>query len=351
MVHHWHAAGVDDDERGAALHRPHHLVAEDRVRLGRVGAGDEDTVGVADVADGVRHGGAAERHVQPGDRAGVAEAGAVVHVVGADAGAEEFLEEVVLLVRAAGGGESGHRVRSVGRNHACQSFRHDVQRGLPRYGHEVVGPACLERAGSRQCPRLGGEAQFVGQILAHQGLGQAIGARDEVPAGAALDAQELAVDGRLPVASGVDDALVLRLKLQAAADAAVAADRALGGELRLAPLADARLGQQGRRRADLDAAPAEDARGVDHEAVEGGGDVAGEAPARIVDGVHADDLVADAHALAAEDAVLVVAHEEGVVVLEQRAREARSRSWSPGCRSGRRIFADRRRRLFRTWRR
>ena len=44
-----------------------------------------------------------------------------------------------------------------------------------------------------------------------------------------------------------------------------------------------------------------------------------EAAAGIVDGVGADDLVADAHALAAEDAVLVVAHEEGVVVLVERA--------------------------------
>ncbi len=164
----------------------------------------------------------------------------------------------------------------------------------------------LQRAGVRQSPRLGGDAQLIGQVLAHQGLGQAIGARDEVPAGTALDAQEFAIDGCLPVAPGVDDALVLRLKR---------------GELRLAPLAEARLGQQGRRRADLDAAPAEDAGGVHHEAVEGSGDVAGEAPASVVDGVHADDLVADAHAFAAEDAVLVVAHEEGVVVLEQRARE------------------------------
>ena len=44
-----------------------------------------------------------------------------------------------------------------------------------------------------------------------------------------------------------------------------------------------------------------------------------EAPARILDGIRAHDLIADAHTLTTEDTILVVAHKEGIVVLVERA--------------------------------
>jgi len=143
----------------------------------------------------------------------------------------------------------------------------------------------------------------------------------EVPAKAALCTQELAVDRRLGVALGVHDLVSFGAVLDRAAHAAVAADRALAVELPLAALLEPRDGEQRGRRADLDAAAAEHTARVDHRAVEGRGDVATKAAVDNLDRVRADHFVADARALAAQDAVLVVADEERVVVLIQRARD------------------------------
>ena len=61
--------------------------AEDRVDLGGVGARDEDDVaGFLDLAHGARGRGGAQGAVHRRDRGGVAEPGAVIHVVGAERG-------------------------------------------------------------------------------------------------------------------------------------------------------------------------------------------------------------------------------------------------------------------------
>ena len=67
----------------------------------------------------------------------MAEAGAVIHVIGAKAGPHELLEQVVLLIRAAGRGQPRHRIRPVRLYHLGQPGGNNVERRLPGDGHEV----------------------------------------------------------------------------------------------------------------------------------------------------------------------------------------------------------------------
>jgi hypothetical protein len=143
----------------------------------------------------------------------------------------------------------------------------------------------------------------------------------KVPARAALDAHEFAVGRRLGITLGVDDVIAFRPIVDAATHAAVAADGLLVLEFPFAALLEARDRQQRGGRANLHAASAEHAVRVGHRHVEGRGDMAAKAPIDDLDGMRADDLVAYPHALGAQDAVLVIADEEGVVGLIQRARE------------------------------
>ncbi len=61
----------------------------------------------------LRHGAGAEGSGQAGYGGGVAQAGGVVHVVGAQDGAGEFLDEVVFLVGGLGRGDDGDLFRLV----------------------------------------------------------------------------------------------------------------------------------------------------------------------------------------------------------------------------------------------
>ncbi len=316
VLHHGRAPGVDDDERRSPVDRAHHFVGDDRMGFGRVGTGDQNTVGVADFIDGVGHGAAAEGHPKAGNGAGVAETGAVIHVVGADSGAHEFLEEIVLFIGAAGRGESGHGIASPVTDDSRQLLGHDLDGRLPVHRDEILlALARFEGTRGRKLPRLVGQTQRMGQVPAHEGGREAIRTVDEVPTRAAFDAEKLTVHRRVGIALGIDNALVLEEKLHAAAHAAVAAESTLARELPIPPFTQARLGHERGCWADLNAAAAENAGRIDHDAVKGGGDMAVKAPPGIFDRVHADDFVADAHALAAENTVLMVAHEERIVIL------------------------------------
>ena len=87
--------------------------ADDRVALGRVGADDDRHVGAVDVGEGAGRAREAERLAQRERRRRVADARAVVDVVGADRGADQALHRVAVLVGGARGGEAGDRVGAV----------------------------------------------------------------------------------------------------------------------------------------------------------------------------------------------------------------------------------------------
>ena len=135
-------ARVDVDDLGAAAAGLLEERAGHRVVRGRVGTGDDHAVGVGHVAVGGGHRPGADALEQRRDRGGVAQPGAVVDVVRAEAGADELLEEVGLLVRALRRAEACDRARSAHRVDLAQPAGDEVERllpgGLPEVRHDLV---------------------------------------------------------------------------------------------------------------------------------------------------------------------------------------------------------------------
>ena len=148
-------------------------------------------------------------------RGGVAQPRAVVDVVGAEALADQLLEEVGLLVGALGRAEAGDRLAAVARVDRLQAGRRLVERLLPGRLAEVLADLLA--------PDL--HVGVLGDaVAADQRLGQPVGMVDVVEAEAALDAQPVVVGG--PVAAvDVEDLVVLDVHRGLAADAAIGAQR------------------------------------------------------------------------------------------------------------------------------
>ena len=208
------AAGIHDDQ---GLARASGLLEEgrgNRMVLGRVGAGHDDHVGIRAGGEGGGHRPRTDALEERHHRRSVAQARAVVDVVGAEAGADQLLHQVCLFVGALGGAESGHRPRPVPIPHPAKSRRGEVERLLP---------GCLPEVG----PGVRGidlALGVLGGILpANQGPGQAMGMAHVVEAESALDAEALLVGGTV-AALHRDDAFVVELVGDLATDSAVGAD-------------------------------------------------------------------------------------------------------------------------------
>ncbi len=286
------AARVHDDQLGAALHGLLEEGRGDRMVLVRVGADHHDDVGVLHSRERRRHRARADALHQRGDRGGVAQARAVVDVVGSKARAHQLLEQVGLLVRALGRAESGERVAAPGVANAPQALRRAVERLLP-------GGLAEMREG------IGGVDVDV--VLAHaiapdERHGQPVGVVDVVEAEAALHTQAVAV-GRAVATLDSDDTVVLDLVGELAADPAIRADAvdlALGRVGKDAVLVHQGLGHQRAGGTGLDALPAGDAGRGPHRVVEVEHDLL-EVAAR----GHADDVV-DLHLAAGPDAEIAL---------------------------------------------
>ena len=122
-------AWIDDDHRYALHGALFDLRSGDRVPLGGIGTDDHDAGRVVQILDGVRGGTGAEALLHAEGGRAVADAGAAVDVVVADHRAHEFLHEVVFLIGAAGGGNTGDGLGTVFLADALQVFD-DVIVGL-----------------------------------------------------------------------------------------------------------------------------------------------------------------------------------------------------------------------------
>ena len=243
-----------------------------------------------------------------------------------EAGADQLLEEVGLLVGALRRAEAGDRRRAALGMDGLQPRGGQVERLLPRRLAEVrhdlvvvdeaarlLAPAALLAAHVRAQRALG-----VARLAADERRGQALLGERVVPAVAALDAQA-ALRARLGAALGVGDrlALVVDVEGQRAADAAVRAHRFDLAQLLARADRDAvdRLVGERAGRAGGHALPAGHARRLAHRVIQVERDARRVALARAADDVVALDVVAGAHAPVAEDARVVVDRDDGVRVV------------------------------------
>ena len=125
------APRVDHDQLRAAPPRLLEERRRDRVVRGRVRAGEDRDVGVDDVAVGRRDRARADALEQRRHARRVAQPRAVVDVVGAEARADQLLEEVGLLVGALGRAEAGDRARAAVGVDLLQPRGDEVERLLP----------------------------------------------------------------------------------------------------------------------------------------------------------------------------------------------------------------------------
>ena len=118
------APRVDDDQLRARVHGLEHVVEEDRVRLARVRAPEDDQVRGASLLVGARPSTCAKHRRQTDDARGVSGSVAAVDVVRAEGDARELLRGEVQLVRRLRAGEDagqGARVEGARKPAAARS--------------------------------------------------------------------------------------------------------------------------------------------------------------------------------------------------------------------------------------
>ena len=108
------AARIDDEEPGAVVDALEQVVEEDRVRLARVRAPEQDHVGLLDLCVGRRSAACSEHRRQTDDARSVSGSVTGVDVVRAHHLTGELLRQEVHLVRRLGAREDPERLRGVG---------------------------------------------------------------------------------------------------------------------------------------------------------------------------------------------------------------------------------------------
>ena len=260
IARHELAARVHHVELGAALRGLLEEGRRDGVIFGRARADHDDDLGVGRGGKRRRDRARADPLHQRRHRRRVTQPRAVIDVVGAEPGAHQLLEQIGLFVRPLGRAEPGQTLAAMFVADAPQTGGGAVERLLPRRGAEM-----RVRVG-----RIDRDVMLRDAVLADQGLGQPVRMMDVIEAETALDAEPVVV-GRPVLAFDRDDAVVLDVIDQLAADAAIRAD-ALDLALRRvrvnAVLVDEARRHQGAGRAGLHALAARDAGRLPHRVVE-----------------------------------------------------------------------------------
>src|SRR5581483_4409527 len=306
------AARIHDDEPGVALGRLLEEGGGDRVVLGRIGADDDDDVGVLALVEGRRHRARADAFQERRHRRGVAQPRAVVDIVGAEAGAHQLLEQVGLFVRALGRAEAGERLGAVAVADGLEAGGGAVERLLPGGLAEMR-------------PRIGRVDKLVRHlghaVLADHRLQQALRIADIVEAEAAFDAEPVLV-GRAVLAGDVEQLVVLDVIGELAADAAIGADRVDGAVGKFGAhivLVDQRRRHQRAGRTGLHAFAAGDTGRGAHRIVEVEHDLLAVAAAGHADDVVDLNLAAGADAEIAADAGVEIDRHRRMAAVGRRA--------------------------------
>ena len=247
----------------------------------------------------------------------------MVHVVRAEARADQLLEEVGLLVRALGRAEAGDRARAAVGVDPLQLRGHQVERLVParlaEVGHHLVvvhEPARLLAPAAALAAHVRRQRPLrIRPLDPDQRRREALRRARVVPAVAALHAQAPLRAGLLAAVRERDRvALAVHVVGERAADAAIRADRVHRVELgaRLDRDVVDGLVHERARRTGGHALAAGHAGRLAHRVVQVERDQRGVALAGAADHVVALDVVAGADAAVAQDAGVVVHRDHGV---------------------------------------
>ena len=193
-------ARIGDDELGAVADRLLHARAEHRVGVRRVGADEQQHVGLIDGLEVLRAGRGAEGARQAITRRRVADAGTGVDVVVLEGGADHFLHHEDFLVGASRRGDAADRGAAIRLLDRLEALRGVANRLGPGHGAPRIGDLVTDHRG--------GDAVLVGGVA---------------PGEAALHAGMALVGAAVLVRHHADDFVALHLSLEGAADAAIGA--------------------------------------------------------------------------------------------------------------------------------
>ena len=196
------AARVDHDQLEVGIGLPRRLDAaeQDRVRVRRVGAGDENRPGMVDVVVAARRRIGAQRRLVARHRGRHAQARIGVDVVGADQPLGELVEDVIRLGGELAGNIEGDGVGAVLQDDCAEFFGNVVERGVPAHllaRRGTVGTQLGKKRAPgrlrRQCQRhaLGAQLALIGRmrgIAAHAGDFPGVGLDQHPATGAAVTA-------------------------------------------------------------------------------------------------------------------------------------------------------------------
>ena len=264
-----------------------------------VGPRHEDEIRLERIREGIAHRARADGLEQGGHRARVAKPRAVVHVVRAEGGADELLEEVVVLVRAFRRAEAGQTRGAVGLVDFLKGIRRQVQGFLP---------ARLAEQGEGVSRKLLGLGRA---FLADEGGREPVGVMGVVEPVAALHAEPSLVHRTRLIPPDAQEGVARHLVGDGTPHAAVGADRIHllgpgGDDLQREGFVRERI-----RGAGGHALPAGDAGGLSHGKVRVEHDAGARAPAAASDDVVALDVRTGADAAVAQDARAVVDGDDG----------------------------------------
>ena len=115
-----------------ALARVFDAAEQDRMRIGGVGADDENQVGLVDIFVAGRRRIGAQRLLVAGHRARHAQARIGIDVVGADQALGELVEDVIVLGQQLAGDVEADAVRAVLADRVGEFARDEIERRVPR---------------------------------------------------------------------------------------------------------------------------------------------------------------------------------------------------------------------------
>ena len=300
-------ARVGQYDFGAALGGVFHPGGSHRVVGRGIGANDKNQICMFNVVDLVTHRARAHAFEQSGHTGGVAQAGAVVYVVAAKAGAHQLLEQIGLFIAAFGRAKTSQRFGAIGIAQTfeptcgqCHSF---FPRGFAKHIRPIGGIAV--------------EVVDLLRVFAHAGLAnqryrQALRAGRIVKTKAAFDAQAAMV-GRAVATIYADDDIVFDVVSQQATDAAKRTHRIYFFVHHLR--AHLRLGHQRARGAGLHTFAASNTAAVAHWIVQIKDDFTVRAAHSVADDIVHLFFAASTHAAIALDASIQIHRHRGVRII------------------------------------
>jgi hypothetical protein len=131
-INHIRPPRINHNQLGAGQHRVFHKSRSDRMRLGYIGADQNNHFGFCVIGKRICHRARTERSRQTGDGGSVSGTRAVIDIIRTDYRAEKLLHLIRIFVDTAGATDAGNGIRPVFLDDLFEFICHQIKRLIPR---------------------------------------------------------------------------------------------------------------------------------------------------------------------------------------------------------------------------